>query len=106
MIYVASPILSNDDPPVLDIHSSTPIHIIAPLTISLDELAKIYEAQGKELADALCNALPGGTLDQLLVELLRRKASHFVIASWNRTEEEAEIPFDEVGYESTDAWKR
>lgn len=34
-----------------------------------------FTEQGKTLADALWNVLPGGTVDQLLAALLQRKAS-------------------------------
>lgn len=46
---------------------------------SLEESKVRFAAQAKELAMALRNHLPGGTLDQLLIELLQMKASHFVV---------------------------
>lgn len=46
------------------------------------EHATFYETEAIQLADALCNALPGGTLDRLLARLLMIKASHFIIPSW------------------------
>lgn len=41
-----------------------------------------FEEQAATLADALFETLPGGTLDRLLAEFLRRKASMFVVPSW------------------------
>lgn len=38
-----------------------------------------YENDAKTLADALINTLPGGTLHQLLIELLKHKVSLLVI---------------------------
>lgn len=38
-----------------------------------------YVAQAKLIVDLLITTLPGGTVDQLLIELLQRKASLFVI---------------------------
>src|SRR5262245_9964887 len=42
---------------------------------TLDEMSAIYRGQGSELATALLNHLPGATVDQLLVCLLKHKAS-------------------------------
>lgn len=41
-----------------------------------------FEEQAATLADALFETLPGGTLDRLLAEFLRRKAALFVVPSW------------------------
>lgn len=48
-----------------------------PRMKTLEEARELYIEQGKKLADALCDSLPGGTLDQLICELLTRKASLF-----------------------------
>ena len=53
---------------------------------SLAELASLCQENAEQIADALCASLPGGTLDRLLAELLKRKASHFVIAAWDKKE--------------------
>jgi hypothetical protein len=37
----------------------------------------IYKSEAKLLNKTLINYLPGGTYDQLLVEMLKTKASHF-----------------------------
>lgn len=47
---------------------------------SLHEAAKAYQADARKLCEALYESLPGGTFDQLLVEMLRRKASHFKVS--------------------------
>jgi hypothetical protein len=82
MIYTASPLTRDEQPPTLEIIANVSIDAAMNRSDPLPEWAAFYQAQGKELADALCNALPGGTLDQLLAELLRRKASHFAVATW------------------------
>ena len=53
---------------------------------SLNEMQYEFQNQAEQIADALCASLPGGTLDRLLAELLKRKASHFVIAAWDKKE--------------------
>lgn len=40
----------------------------------------IYEAQAKGLCDALEASLPGGTFDRLLIEIMKRKVSHFKVS--------------------------
>jgi hypothetical protein len=74
------------------IHRAEPIngHGGEPTVISITELAPafgpigevevavaLWTEQGKRLADALYDSLPGGTLDALLAELFRRRASLF-----------------------------
>lgn len=46
---------------------------------TLKDAMEVHRAQAKELADALYHTLPGGTLDQLLREMLERKASQLVV---------------------------
>lgn len=46
----------------------------------IEESAQFYQEQAVLLVDALQSALPGGTLDRVLCELLKRKASHFRVA--------------------------
>ncbi len=41
----------------------------------LDEYRIFYRMEGRALADALWQHLPGGTLDQLLIALLEKRAS-------------------------------
>lgn len=50
-----------------------------PDTADLETARGTYEAQAKLVLDVLVVTLPGGTMDALLVDLLRRKASLFVI---------------------------
>ncbi len=47
--------------------------------MDLNEARALYAEQANALADALFNSLPGGTVDALLAEMLRRKASLFRI---------------------------
>lgn len=42
---------------------------------SLDSARALHKRQGTELAEALLQSLPGGTVDVLLVELMRSRAS-------------------------------
>jgi hypothetical protein len=44
---------------------------------SVKDAQALYATQGRVLADALYDSLPGGTLDELLAELLQRRASLF-----------------------------
>ena len=62
-----------DEPDVTDLL----IRIVDPLPMekTLDEQKKLYVYQAHSLANALWDTLPGGTLDQLVVELLTRHAS-------------------------------
>jgi hypothetical protein len=46
-----------------------------PAVPSLVDARKLYQREAARLANALFDALPGGTLDQLLAEMLERKAS-------------------------------
>ena len=43
----------------------------------LASAARFYQRQGDALVDALWACLPGGTIDQMIAELLRRRASLF-----------------------------
>lgn len=45
----------------------------------LEKSWRVYANQAKCIADAIFKALPGGTVDALLVEMLTRKASLLVI---------------------------
>jgi hypothetical protein len=54
---------------------------------SLKEAREFYIEQGKELAEILCLTLPGGTLDQLICELLTRTASLLRVPMFDKKEE-------------------
>ncbi len=43
--------------------------------IGLDKVGSFYQAEADTLADALFNSLPQGTLDRLLIHLMKRKLS-------------------------------
>ena len=47
--------------------------------------ASVKKHDAEQLADALYASLPGGTLDLLVVELLRRKASQLRVAYGDET---------------------
>lgn len=47
---------------------------------SLDEMGAVYEKEAEELANALWNSLPGGTIDRLFIKLCQRKASLLAIS--------------------------
>ena len=57
------------------------IEIIKPVgeVTSLKEARRLHTEQGVILADALIKALPGGTYDALLAEMMRRRASLFSV---------------------------
>lgn len=46
---------------------------------SLREARQLHKKQGEVLAEALLASLPGGTVDALLAELMRRRASLFSV---------------------------
>jgi hypothetical protein len=62
---------------VPDLHILVQGALERPLT--LEELKEQFQSQAKEIALALRTHLPGGTLDQLIIELLQMKASYFVV---------------------------
>ena len=47
--------------------------------MSLEELQQIYEKNAQSIADALIKALPGGTFDRLVIELMKQKTSMFMV---------------------------
>lgn len=47
--------------------------------IALKEIREIFNQQGKLLSDALFDSLPGGTIDALLCEMMKRRASLFCV---------------------------
>lgn len=44
--------------------------------LNLDAYAELYDTDAQRIADALSRALPGGTLDRVIIKLLTAKASH------------------------------
>ena len=78
-IFKAQPTIENE--PILS-------HVISitdtmPEVVSLDDARAVYAKEGTAIADALFSCLPGGTLDALLIEMLDRKRSLFVINPYN-----------------------
>lgn len=47
--------------------------------VAFDELPSVFQKDASALADAMFAALPGGTIDALISEFLRRRASLFVV---------------------------
>lgn len=62
-------------PPKLTIEVSEQIHDVA----TLEEARGLHARQGSALADAIMASMPGGTVDALLAELMRRRASLFSV---------------------------
>lgn len=62
-------------PPKLTIEVSEQIHDVA----TLEEARELHARQGSALADAIMESMPGGTVDALLAELMRRRASLFSV---------------------------
>lgn len=55
-------------------------HAEVPETLSLDESRALYLEEGRQIAEALFQHLPGGVVDQILIQLLERRASLLRIA--------------------------
>lgn len=62
--------------PALQIQATKPI----PSMESPDEARELHATQAARIAAALFESLPGGTVDALLVEMMRRKASLLSVA--------------------------
>lgn len=62
------------EPFILDGHAE-----IDSANRSLDAMRVIFQDEAILVVDALVSHLPGGTLDQVLIELLRRKASLWTV---------------------------
>jgi hypothetical protein len=43
----------------------------------ITQVGAMFRADGKALADAIWDACPGGTVSELIAELLERRACHF-----------------------------
>ena len=73
----------------LTIFKAQPDELVEDVTITIEEAspdfpnlaaaARFYHRQGKALVDTLWACLPGGTIDQIIAELLRRRASLFSV---------------------------
>lgn len=63
--------VGSNHPPALTIEVHEQIGEVG----SLDEARRLHSKQATTLADALLASLPGGTVDALLAELMRRRAS-------------------------------
>lgn len=56
-------------------------------TVSLKEARLFYEHQAASLYEALRNALPGGTFDELLALMMKKRASLFRVPLFDQPEE-------------------
>lgn len=61
---------------------------------SLDAARSTYAANAAVIADALVQSLPGGTVDQVLIELLKRKASLFKVPFTDDNKTRVELAID------------
>jgi hypothetical protein len=50
-----------------------------PRFVDVGESIDVFEKEALTLADILCKTLPGGTFDRLVIELLKKEASSFVV---------------------------
>ncbi len=67
----ASTGLSEIEPATIKIGDSVPEHA------TLEEAAIFYDKEATALVDALCESLPGGTLDRVLYRMFERRLSLF-----------------------------
>lgn len=67
--------VGSNQPPVLTIEVREQIGEVG----TLDEARQLHARQAETLADAMLASLPGGTVDALLAELMRRRASLFSV---------------------------
>lgn len=80
--------MATDGAQVLRIHQREPLNrseLVPPVTIHIgdrlppddepQETQRCYRLDARALADTLWDALPGGTLDVLLAELMQRRSS-------------------------------
>lgn len=47
--------------------------------LSLAELGDFFKSEASSLANILFDTLPGGTIDHLLAEMMKRRASLFIV---------------------------
>ena len=67
--------VGSNQPPVLTIEVREQIGEVS----TLNEARQLHAEQATTLADAMLASLPGGTMDALLAELMRRRASLFSV---------------------------
>ncbi len=80
-IFCAQPI-GDEEASDITIHIHTPVPHVDDVPDYIKAYRAMYMEQAEKLAKALCDSLPGGTIDALLVDLLDRKRSCFVIPSF------------------------
>lgn len=52
---------------------------VADQSFTVEAAHQMWERDGKALSDAIFECLPGGTIDQLICELMKRRASLFAV---------------------------
>jgi hypothetical protein len=75
-LYKAQPTLKALPIESIEIHIDQEV----PDAKTLEDADNIYKNEAFLLCNALESTLPGGTFDHLLVEMLKRKASHFKVS--------------------------
>lgn len=78
-IYKAQRTLKSQEVPSVKIVVDAEV----PDAQSLFDADEIYRLEAERLCAALEASLPGGTFDRLLIEMMKRKASHFKVAFEN-----------------------
>jgi len=69
--------LGNKEPPItiIDIRHQIDLNPSSTAYMGEEERRMVHVNEAKTLADLLFASLPGGTMDELLAEMMRRKAS-------------------------------
>lgn len=71
-LHKQEPLCEDDEPlPDMELHVSRPL----PRDLPPEAMAELYKTDAQSLARRLWDILPGGTIDQLLIELMQRRAS-------------------------------
>lgn len=65
---------------VIEEQMPSPDRMVGTTAEILAKLDGTFQTQAQNLEIALYNSLPGGTYDRLLGEILKRKASHFIVS--------------------------
>ena len=72
-LYKARRVTEDISDITIDISEPMPNHL------STDLIRLMFEADAKDLADAIFTSLPSGTIDCLLIEMLERKRSMLIV---------------------------
>lgn len=93
-IWKAWPVAKNDtiESVTINIHETLPDVVYS----DLNEWRMVAKKEAVELCDALCSTLPQGVVDALLVELLDRKRSLFIIPMKEQEKSRTERAFEKM----------